>query len=70
MAFVHLSVDTACTRYLAQERRRVYTTPKSYLELIALYKKLLISQNANLDAMQSRLQTGLVKLRSSAQQVA
>ncbi|KAL1498812.1 hypothetical protein AB1Y20_014117 [Prymnesium parvum] len=69
MAFVHLSVNKACEKYLAQERRSVYTTPKSYLELIALYKKLLISKTANLGTLQRRLETGLIKLRSSAEQV-
>ncbi len=47
----------------------MYTTPKSYLELIAMYKRLLSRQEASLDALRARLETGLVKLRSSAAQV-
>ena len=70
MAFVHRQVDATCGVYLAEERRNVYTTPKSYLELIALYKRLLARQNEQLEAMRDRLATGLVKLRSSAEQVA
>ena len=70
MAFVHQSVDSTCGKYLAEERRNVYTTPKSYLELIALYKRLLAQQTSSLEGMRERLATGLVKLRSSAEQVA
>ena len=70
MAFVHQSVGKTALDYLAQERRNVYTTPKSYLELISTYKSLLAGQRAMLDAMRERLATGLVKLRSSAEQVA
>ena len=53
-----------------QERRDNYTTPKSFLELIALYKKLLVEKTANARSEKVRLETGLVKLRSSAAQVA
>ena len=70
MSFVHEAVGDATRVYLASERRPVYTTPKSYLELIALYKKLLSAQTQKLDAQQDRLETGLIKLRSSAAQVA
>ena len=41
-----------------------------YLELIALYKKLLAEQRSKLEAQQERLEIGLIKLRSSAGQVA
>ena len=58
-------------QYLAQERREVYTTPKSFLELIALYKKLLVETDRDhACSMKVRLEEGLVKLRSSAAQVA
>ena len=70
MAFVHESVETMTETYLAQERRNVYTTPKSYLELIHLYKRLLRDNENHVDALKNRLSTGLVKLRTSATQVA
>ena len=70
MSFVHESVGRACGEYLKSERRQIYTTPKSYLELIALYKKLLAEQTSKLEAQQERLEIGLIKLRSSAGQVA
>ena len=41
MAYVHMSVNEISASYLANERRYNYTTPKSFLEQIALYSKLL-----------------------------
>ena len=70
MAYVHQSVEDGTVAYLAQERRNVYTTPKSYLELIILYKRLLAENEQRVDQMKTRLETGLIKLRSSAAQVA
>lgn len=55
--------------YLQNERRYNYTTPKSYLEQISLYSKLLRMKNAELSGKVDRLQNGLAKLRSTAEQV-
>lgn len=41
MAEVHTSIDEANSKFLKLERRYNYTTPKSFLELIDFYKKLL-----------------------------
>lgn len=41
MSEVHLSIDVANKKYLQLERRYNYTTPKSFLELIDFYKKIL-----------------------------
>lgn len=41
MAEVHTSIDDANEKFLKLERRHNYTTPKSFLELIDFYKKLL-----------------------------
>ena len=41
MSEVHLSIDYANQKYLKNERRFNYTTPKSFLELIDFYKSLL-----------------------------
>jgi dynein heavy chain len=38
MASVHGSIDEANARFLKQNRRYNYTTPKSFLELISFYK--------------------------------
>jgi dynein heavy chain len=70
MSFVHQSVEECCTTYLAAERRNVYTTPKSYLELIQLYQTLYKAQCDRVDALKIRLESGLVKLRGASTQVA
>ena len=70
MAYVHQSVEEGTVSYLAQERRNVYTTPKSYLELIVLYKQLLEKNTNEIDTQKKRLESGLVKLRAASVQVA
>lgn len=69
MAYVHKSVNEASQLYLQNERRYNYTTPKSFLEQIALYQKLLDLKNTELQAKINRLENGLQKLRSTASQV-
>jgi len=70
MAFVHESVGTAAEQYRSIERREVYTTPKSYLELIAFYKAELSINRGGLQVLKDQLQEGLVKLFDAEQQVA
>jgi len=38
---IHTSVEEVSDAFFQSLRRRVYTTPKSYLDLIALYVKVL-----------------------------
>jgi dynein heavy chain len=38
---IHTSVEEQSDRFYAELRRRVYTTPKSYLDLINLYLNTL-----------------------------
>lgn len=45
--------------------RHVYTTPKSFLELLKLYNVLLSSKRENQDNAIERLTTGLQKLRET-----
>lgn len=57
------------TTYLANDRRYNYTTPKSFLQQITLYENLLDQKNAELLANIDRLENGLTKLESTAEQV-
>lgn len=70
MAYVHTSVNQISKVYLQNERRYNYTTPKSYLEQISLYTKLLKQKHSELQGKVERLENGLEKLRSTAEQVA
>lgn len=57
MAYVHTSVNTISKAYLANERRYNYTTPKSYLEQISLYAKLVYNKTDELRAKITRCGT-------------
>ncbi|XP_054276549.1 dynein beta chain, ciliary [Macrosteles quadrilineatus] len=69
MSYVHIQVNQTSRVYLQSERRYNYTTPKSYLEQISLYSKLLQMKSAELASKVERLENGLEKLRSTAEQV-
>lgn len=69
MAYVHTSVNATSKLYLQNERRYNYTTPKSFLEQINLYAKLLRQKSVELQGKVERLENGLEKLRSTAKQV-
>uniref|UniRef100_A0A8D9BW96 Dynein beta chain, ciliary n=3 Tax=Cacopsylla melanoneura TaxID=428564 RepID=A0A8D9BW96_9HEMI len=70
MAFVHSSVNQISTSFLLNERRYNYTTPKSFLEQIDLYAKLLTTKFDDNKSGIVRFQNGLQKLVSCSEQVA
>ncbi|KAM4623876.1 dynein axonemal heavy chain 9 isoform 1-T1 [Polymixia lowei] len=69
MAYVHVSVNQTSKEYLANERRYNYTTPKSFLEQIKLYRSLLGQKSKDLTTKMERLENGLQKLNSTSAQV-
>ncbi|TMS22374.1 hypothetical protein E3U43_012639 [Larimichthys crocea] len=69
MAYVHTSVNQTSKEYLANERRYNYTTPKSFLEQIKLYRTLLGQRSKDLTTKMERLENGLQKLNSTSAQV-
>ena len=70
MAEVHLSVNLASSAFANTERRYNYTTPKSFLELISFYKRLLGKKREELRKGQSRLEKGIATLKQTHAQVA
>lgn len=70
MSHVHQSVNQMSAVYFQNEKRYNYTTPKTFLEQIALYSKLLTDKTKNLKMMILRLENGLEKLASCAGDVA
>jgi dynein heavy chain len=70
MAFLHTSVNDASEEFFNSERRYNYTTPKSYLDLIDLYKSMLATKKAGMRTLKERLENGLEKMESAAAQVA
>ena len=69
MSFVHMSVNDMSKVYLQNDKRYNYTTPKSFLEQIALYSKLLRFNVEDLTSKISRLENGLEKLKNTSSQV-
>ena len=63
------AVNNACSSYLKTDRRFTYTTPKTYLEFLALYNRLVAEKNQDsVDAIE-RLQSGLMKLKETGEAV-
>jgi dynein heavy chain len=58
MAQVHVWVDEASLAFRERDRRYYYTTPKSFLELIAMYTKLLARKRHDVQALKGRLESG------------
>lgn len=68
MAYVHGTVNEMSQVYLQNEKRYNYTTPKSFLELISLFSKLLSQKTFEFNDRVMRLENGLIKLASCAEQ--
>ncbi|XP_073997627.1 dynein beta chain, ciliary-like isoform X3 [Rhodnius prolixus] len=69
MAYIHTSVNHMSEVFKNNEKRFNYTTPKSFLELINLYSKLLMEKNQEVHLKIERLENGLEKLVSCAEKV-
>ena len=70
MALFHNSVNEASEEFLHNERRYNHTTPKSFLDLIELYKSMLMTKKSAMKLLKKRLENGLEKMQSAAEQVA
>ncbi|KRX08296.1 P-loop containing nucleoside triphosphate hydrolase [Pseudocohnilembus persalinus] len=67
-----VAVDVAETSnlFFNELKRKVYTTPKSYLDQISLYQKLLAKKRDEVNTLKTKLSEGLDKLNKSNQIVA
>ncbi|TYZ65733.1 hypothetical protein PybrP1_011994 [[Pythium] brassicae (nom. inval.)] len=64
-AVVHTTANDVGDAFLAQLQRHVYTTPKSYLDLISLYLKMLEEKRAAVQTVKSRMEVGVKKLEET-----
>lgn len=69
-AEVHVSVYKANRRYLEEERRVNSTTPKSFLELISFYVRMLTDKQSSVEWNVSRLERGLAIMHDVQEGVA
>nr|XP_033782541.1 dynein heavy chain 1, axonemal isoform X1 [Geotrypetes seraphini]XP_033782544.1 dynein heavy chain 1, axonemal isoform X1 [Geotrypetes seraphini]XP_033782545.1 dynein heavy chain 1, axonemal isoform X1 [Geotrypetes seraphini]XP_033782546.1 dynein heavy chain 1, axonemal isoform X1 [Geotrypetes seraphini]XP_033782547.1 dynein heavy chain 1, axonemal isoform X1 [Geotrypetes seraphini] len=67
---VHQSVALMSKQYLAELSRHNYITPKSYLELLSLFSKLIGQKKQDLKTAKIRMKSGLDKLLRTAEDVA
>ena len=69
MPFSFIAVNALSARYLAQERRYNWTTPRSFLELIQLFTAMLAKRRQQMDDQIRRCQSGVHKLQATAESV-
>lgn len=69
MAHVHGSVNEMSQKYLSNDRRYNYTTPKSFLEQITLYINVLVTKTNDIKSGILRFQNGIKQLISCGAQV-
>jgi dynein heavy chain len=67
---IHRSVEVTSETFFSQLRRKVYTTPKSYLDLISLYVKVLAVKREIFQTNKNRLAIGLKKLNDTNAEIA
>jgi dynein heavy chain, axonemal len=67
---IHTSVEDTSDRFFGELRRRVYTTPKSYLDLINLYLNTLDVKRSEYNVNRNRLAIGLKKLNDTNKSIA
>ena len=64
---VHESVEEIAHKFWEEMRRKVYVTPKSYLDGITMYLKQLETKRDESKLNLSRLSNGCTKLRETNQ---
>nr|CDS18170.1 dynein heavy chain [Echinococcus granulosus] len=69
MGMFHDRVSTACRDYFQRMRRQTYVTPKSYLSFVTTYKSTYSTKRGEIDALASRMVSGLEKLSEATEAV-
>ena len=67
---VHISAEEQAVAFEASLKRKVYTTPKSYLDMLKLYLRQLETKRKEYSNKRNRLVGGLDKLQKASVQVA
>ena len=68
--FVDQSVSKYSEEYYKKLRRRVYTTPKSYIQLIESYKEIMFKCKEEISNNRNKLSKGLYKLNEANSTIA
>jgi dynein heavy chain len=67
MPFSFTTVNEFSDIVLKKERRHVYTTPKSFLELITLFKTMLSRKRTDLEDNREKYEKGVIKLKETGE---
>ena len=67
---IHTTVEDMSEEFFKTLRRHVYTTPKSYLDLISLYLSSLELKRTEFNTKKTRLSTGIKKLKDTNTSIA
>uniref|UniRef100_A0A5K3EIA0 AAA domain-containing protein n=1 Tax=Mesocestoides corti TaxID=53468 RepID=A0A5K3EIA0_MESCO len=70
VATVHDDVAIRCEQYFKRYRRTTHVTPKSYISFLSGYSKVYSQQFASIQALISRLSSGLQKLDEAQESIA
>jgi dynein heavy chain len=70
MPFSFATVDVFSEIVFQREKRHIYTTPKSFLELIALFKQMLSKKRGEISDNKEKYEKGVQKLQETGEQVA
>jgi len=66
---MHKSVEEISVKYVDEQRRHNYVTPTSYLELLNLYKVIIMDKMNDMKRLYKRYSSGLEKLKNAEEQV-
>ena len=69
MADVHLKINETCGLYMAQMRRAVFVTPKSFLSFLKAYKKLYAEKYLELDNAERNFKVGVQKIADAKEKI-
>ncbi|XP_015429803.1 PREDICTED: dynein heavy chain 6, axonemal, partial [Dufourea novaeangliae] len=67
---IHETVEEVTVRFFVEMRRRYYTTPSSYLELLKLFRTTLEKKRNGIETLKSKIANGLNKLLETNEMVA
>ena len=66
---LHQSTRRYCSDILTELHRHIYVTPTSFLELLKLFKNIMLTKKAEIESNIERYEIGLSKLNSTSMQV-
>ncbi|XP_066588945.1 dynein axonemal heavy chain 6 [Prorops nasuta] len=67
---MHQTVEDTTIRFFEEMRRRYYTTPSSYLQLLKLYRDTITKKTTKILSLKDKISSGLNKLKETNEMIA